>query len=184
LPPSHNFLPFKPSTIAKLSSFQIPIAGDRKININEPPPSDKIDADELHPSEDSMALAIIKPKELTVVSSKELTVTLPKEIMHVPKPQAFYARTIPCITLALPPPRFTVEGKLGEPKVLTFCVPKELNLLLPRPDEMLTGLKTNKFGDVTYMKYKKTTPRVTLDGVRAMLEQNYFYMSLWNLYLS
>jgi chromosome segregation ATPase len=36
---------------------------------------------------------------------------------------------------------------------------------------MLTRLKTNKFGDVTYMKYKKTTPRVTLEGVRAMPEQ-------------
>jgi septal ring factor EnvC (AmiA/AmiB activator) len=36
---------------------------------------------------------------------------------------------------------------------------------------MLTGLKTNKFGDVTYIKYKKTTPRVTLDGVWAMPEQ-------------
>jgi hypothetical protein len=36
---------------------------------------------------------------------------------------------------------------------------------------MLIGLKTNKFGDVTCMKYKKTTSRVTLDGVRAMLEQ-------------
>jgi hypothetical protein len=69
------------------------------------------------------------------------------------------------------PPHFTVEGKSGEPKVLTFFIPKELNLLPPRPNEMLTGLKTNKFGDVTYMKYKKTTPRVTLDGVRAMTEQ-------------
>jgi hypothetical protein len=70
-----------------------------------------------------------------------------------------------------PPPCFTVEGKPSEPKVLTFPVSKELNLLLPRPDEMLTGLKTNKFGDVIYMKYKKTTPRVTLDGVWAMPEQ-------------
>jgi hypothetical protein len=88
-----------------------------------------------------------------------------------PKPQAFYARTVPCLTLALLPPHFTVEGKHGEPKVPTFHVPKEINLLLPRPDEMLIGLKTNKFGDVTCMKYKKTTSRVTLDGVRAMLEQ-------------
>jgi peptidoglycan hydrolase CwlO-like protein len=54
---------------------------------------------------------------------------------------------------------------------LTFHVPKELNLLPPRPDEMLIGSKTNKFGDVTCMKYKKTTPCVTLDGVRAMPEQ-------------
>jgi hypothetical protein len=46
----------------------------------------------------------------------------------MPKPQTFYACTVPCLTLALPPPRFTVEGKPGEPKVLTFHVPKELNL--------------------------------------------------------
>jgi hypothetical protein len=117
--------------------------GDHEININEPPPSDKIDVDELHPSDDSMALAIIQPKELVIVLSKELAVTPPKEIVPAPKPQAFYTRTIP----------------------------KELNLLPPTPDEMLTGLKTNKFGDVTCMKYKKTTPRVTLDGVRAMREQ-------------
>jgi hypothetical protein len=90
--------------------------------------------------------------------------------MSVPKLQAFYACTVPCLTLAPPPPCFTVEGKLVEPKVRTFRVPKELNLLSPRPDEMLTGLKTNKFGDVTYMKYKKTTLRVTLDGIRAMPE--------------
>jgi hypothetical protein len=43
--------------------------------------------------------------------------------------------------------------------------------LPPRPDEMLTGLKTNKFGDVTYMKYKKTTPCVTPNGVWAMPKQ-------------
>jgi hypothetical protein len=35
------------------------MVGNREININEPPPSDKIDTDELHPSDDSMALAII-----------------------------------------------------------------------------------------------------------------------------
>jgi hypothetical protein len=118
-----------------------------------------------------MALAIIQPKELAVVPSKELAIMPPKEIVPAPKPKAFYARTVPCLTLALPPPCFTIEGKPSEPKVLTFRVPKELNLLSPRSDEMLTGLKTNKFGDVTYMKYKKTTSRVTLDGVRAMPEQ-------------
>jgi hypothetical protein len=35
------------------------MASDREININEPPPSDKINADELHPSDDSIAFAII-----------------------------------------------------------------------------------------------------------------------------
>jgi chromosome segregation ATPase len=36
---------------------------------------------------------------------------------------------------------------------------------------MLIGPNTNKFGAVTWMKYKKTTLCVTLDGVRAMPEQ-------------
>jgi hypothetical protein len=92
------------------------MADNCEININEPPPSDKIDIDELHPSDDSMALTIIQPKELAIVSSKELIVTPPKEIVSAPKPQAFYARTIPCLTLAPSLPRFTIEGKPGEPK--------------------------------------------------------------------
>jgi hypothetical protein len=54
------------------------MADDREININKPPPSNKIDADELHPFEDSMALTIILPKGLTVVLLKELAVTPPK----------------------------------------------------------------------------------------------------------
>jgi hypothetical protein len=33
------------------------------------------------------------------------------------------------------------------------------------------GLKTNKFGDVTCMKYRSTTPRTSFEGVRAMPEQ-------------
>jgi hypothetical protein len=43
------------------------MVGNREININEPPPSDKINVDELHPFDDSMAVAIIQPKELTIV---------------------------------------------------------------------------------------------------------------------
>jgi hypothetical protein len=35
------------------------MAGDREININDPPPFDKIYADKFYPSDDSMALAII-----------------------------------------------------------------------------------------------------------------------------
>jgi hypothetical protein len=54
------------------------MVGDREININDPPPSDKIDADELHPSDDSMAL--------TIIQLKELTITSPKGIMPTPKP--------------------------------------------------------------------------------------------------
>ena len=36
---------------------------------------------------------------------------------------------------------------------------------------MLTGVKTNKFGDVTCAKYKSIMPHVTIDGVRAAPEQ-------------
>jgi hypothetical protein len=35
------------------------MVGNREININKPPPFDKINANELHTSDDSMALAII-----------------------------------------------------------------------------------------------------------------------------
>ena len=50
-------------------------------------------------------------------------------------------------------------------------VMKEINLLPPKGHEVLTEVKTNKFGDVTCAKYKSVTPRTTIDGVRAMLEQ-------------
>jgi len=50
-------------------------------------------------------------------------------------------------------------------------VPKEINLLPPKPNEMLTRVKTNKFGDVTCAKYKSVTPRVTIDSVRAASKQ-------------
>jgi hypothetical protein len=52
-----------------------------------------------------------------------------------------------------------------------FRVSKEFNLLPPKPNEVLIGLKMNKFGDVTCMKYRSTTPRTSFEGVRAMPEQ-------------
>ena len=48
---------------------------------------------------------------------------------------------------------------------------KEIDLLPPKGHEVLTEVKTNKFGDVTCAKYKSVTPRTTIDGVQAMLEQ-------------
>ena len=47
----------------------------------------------------------------------------------------------------------------------------EINLLSPKLNETLIGVKTNKFGDVTCAKYKSIMPRVTIDGVRAMPKQ-------------
>ena len=48
---------------------------------------------------------------------------------------------------------------------------KEINLLPPKGHEVLIGVKTNKFGDITCEKYKSVTPRLSIDGVRAMLDQ-------------
>ena len=48
---------------------------------------------------------------------------------------------------------------------------KEINLLPPKGHEVLTGVKTNKFEDVTSAKYKSVTPCTTIDGVHTMLDQ-------------
>ena len=48
---------------------------------------------------------------------------------------------------------------------------KEINLLPPKGHEVLTGVKTNKFEDVTSAKYKSVTPCTIIDGVRAMPDQ-------------
>ena len=48
---------------------------------------------------------------------------------------------------------------------------KEINHLPLKDHEVLTGLKTNKFGDVTCAKYKSITPRTLVDGVRALPDQ-------------
>ena len=48
---------------------------------------------------------------------------------------------------------------------------EEINLLPLKEHEVLIGVKTNKFGDVTCAKYKSVTPRTTIDGVRALPDQ-------------
>ena len=48
---------------------------------------------------------------------------------------------------------------------------KKINLLPLKGHEVLTGVKTNKFGAVTCAKYKSVTPGTTIDGVCAMPDQ-------------
>jgi len=78
--------------------------------------------------------------------------------------------------IALPPPCLFLEDKPCQQE-LSLDVPtlikvtKEINLLPPKGHEVPTGLKTNKFRDVTCMKYKSVTPCTTIDGVQAMPEQ-------------
>jgi hypothetical protein len=48
---------------------------------------------------------------------------------------------------------------------------KDVKLLPPRPNETLMGVKTNKLGEVTCVKYTTATPQVSLDGIRAAPNQ-------------
>jgi hypothetical protein len=50
-------------------------------------------------------------------------------------------------------------------------VPKNTKLLSPQPNERIVGVKTNKLGDVTCVKYTNATPRVSLDGIHAAPSQ-------------
>jgi hypothetical protein len=61
------------------------------------------------------------------------------------------------------------EPRLDAQKLIK--VTKEINLLPPKGNEVLIGVKTNKFGDVTYAKYRSVTSRTNIDGVRALLDQ-------------
>jgi hypothetical protein len=51
------------------------------------------------------------------------------------------------------------------PKGPKIIIPNDVKLLPPRSNETLMGVKTNKLGVVTYVKYTTATPRVSLDGI-------------------
>lgn len=91
----------------------------------------------------------------------------PKGIAPISHPYSYYACIVPRSPL---PKHLSIEGRPRQLEGPKFHVPKELNLLPPKDNETLTGLKTNKFADVTCMKYKLST-HVTFDGVRAMPDQ-------------
>ena len=100
---------------------------------------------------------------------------VPLEVTPICSNQSYYAQAICCPLIAPSPPLLHLEGKplQQEPKLdaqKLFKVMKEINCLSPKDHEVLIGLKTNKFGDVTCAKYKSVTPRTTIDGVRAMPE--------------
>jgi hypothetical protein len=64
----------------------------------------------------------------------------------------------------LPPPQDHLLLK-DAPKGPKIAVPKDVKLLPPRFNEKLVGVKTNKLGEVTCVKYTTTIPRVSLDGI-------------------
>ena len=97
-------------------------------------------------------------------------IVVPPEVTPIRSSQSYFAQAIRRLVIAPPPPRPLLEGK---PRQQEPCldiqklikVMKEINLLPPKGHEVLTGVKNNKFGDVTCVKYKSITPRTTIDGV-------------------
>jgi hypothetical protein len=76
--------------------------------------------------------------------------------------QAYYAQVRQPI-LPSPPTKMLLEDAPKGPKI---AVPQGTKLLPSTDNEKLIKVKTNKFGDVTCVKYA-TTSRVSLDGIRA-----------------
>jgi hypothetical protein len=72
----------------------------------------------------------------------------------------------------LPPSRLLLQDKPHQPDApKSIKVPKEINLLPPRANKTLTGVKTNKFGDVTCAKYKSVMPHSTINGIHVAPQQ-------------
>ena len=88
----------------------------------------------------------------------ELTV-VPLEDTPIHSSKSYFAQAIRRPVIASPLPRPLLEGKprQQEPRLdvqKLIKMMKEINLLPPKGHEVLTGVKTNKFGDVTCVKYQ------------------------------
>jgi hypothetical protein len=101
-----------------------------------------------------------------------LSIIPPRGVVPVLSNQSYFAQAIHHPLIALLPPHLLLEGnpshqepQLDVPKLIK--VTKDINLLHPKGHEVLTRVKTNKFRDVTCVKYKSVTPCTTIDGVRA-----------------
>jgi hypothetical protein len=123
-----------------------------------------VDLNKLPPREDSLAIVPVEETlPLAVIPPKQVTIVLPRRNYE----QAYYAQVHQPM---LPPPqdRLLLKDAPKRPKIV---VPKDVKLLPPRSKEKLVGVKTNKLGEVTYVKYTTATPQVSLDGIRAALGQ-------------
>jgi hypothetical protein len=147
----HSIQAFSP--IAKFSSSLDPMAGKEIIPF-------RVDLNKLPPREDSLAIVPVEePLPLAVIHLKQVVVVPPRRSYE----QAYYAQVHQPM---LPPPqdRLLLKDALKGPKI---SVPKDVQLLPLRSNEKLVGVKTNKLGEVTCVKYTTATPRVSLDGIQA-----------------
>jgi hypothetical protein len=131
------------------------------------------------PKEEALAIVPIKKEALALVPIKEearaftpvpdakpFTVVPPKALATVlptrSYEQAYYVQ-VRRPTLPSPPMKLFLKDA---PKDKRVAVPQGTKVLPPKDNERVINVKTNKFGDVTCVKYA-TTSRVSLDRIRA-----------------
>jgi hypothetical protein len=86
--------------------------------------------------------------------------------------QSYFTQAIHRLVITPPSPHLLLKDKPCQPDTLPMIkVPKTINIILPRVNETLIGVKTNKFRDVMCAKYKSVTPGLSIDCVRAAPEQ-------------
>ena len=97
----------------------------------------------------------------------------PLEVTPICSSQSYFAQAIRRPVMIAPPlPHLLLKDKPRQPDVSPpIKVMKEINLLPSRANEVLTRVKTNKFGDVICAKYKSVTLHTFIDGVHAMPDQ-------------
>jgi hypothetical protein len=118
----------------------------------------RVDLNKLSPREDSLAIIPIEePLPLAIIPSKQVAMVPPKRSYE----QAYYAQVYQPM-LPLLQDHLLLKDMLKGPKI---AILKDVKLLPPRPNEMPVGVKTNKLGDISYVKYTTATPRVSLDGI-------------------
>ena len=121
------------------------------------------DLNKLPPIEEPLAIVPIgEPLPLAIVPPKKLAPIPPKRSYG----QSYFAQ-IRQPTFTPPQERLFLKDKSHQLKGLMIQVQKNIKLFPPKPNEMLTSVNTNKFGEVSCAKYTTATPRVVFDGVRA-----------------
>lgn len=111
---------------------------------------------------DPSKLAIVPVEEPLPLASVPLKQLVPSRARSYG--QSYYAQPV----LIAPSDRLLLKDKLKDRmKGSMIKMPIGTKLLLPRPNETIVGVKTNKFGHMTCARYTMDKPRVAFDGVRA-----------------
>jgi hypothetical protein len=136
-------------SLAELSSlFQDPMAEREIVPF-------RVDLNKIPLKEDALAIVSVEePLPLAIIPPKEVVPMPPRRTYG----QSYFAQARQP-TLPVPQDRLLLEDA---PRGSKIVVPKDTKLLPPRPNERIVGVKTNKLGEVTCVKYTTATPCVSL----------------------